>query len=191
MTYTPRQFVSLVCGVLAILLTGFSAPAQSTNGAEKSAKPVAETITVKDLDHAGLSAVLKRENARPLLVNFWATWCDPCREEFPDLVKLDRQFRPQGLDMIAVSLDDLAEIKTEVPKFLRQMRATMPAYLLDVSDPDQIISVIDPKWSGALPATFLYDAQGKVVFKHFGRIKPREVRAAIEKLIANKVVMGK
>lgn len=93
--------------------------------------------------------------------------------------------------MIAVSLDDLAEIKTEVPKFLRQMRATMPAYLLDVSDPDQIISVIDPKWSGALPATFLYDAQGKMVFKHFGRIKPLEVRAAIEKLIANKVVMGK
>ena len=66
--------------------------------------------------------MLKRDNARPLLVNFWATWCDPCREEFPDLVKIDADFRRKGLDFITVSLDDLSEIKTEVPKFLRRCR---------------------------------------------------------------------
>lgn len=183
-----RPFFLITISLSILLLTNFAAPAQSRKRKSRAAKP----LTVRVIDAASLNAILKRESSdRPLLVNFWATWCDPCREEFPDLVKIDQTFRPQGLDTISVSLDDLAELKTEVPKFLRLMRATMPAYLLNVSDPDQIISTIDPNWSGALPATFLYDADGKVVFKHFGRIKPSEVRAAIEKLVGNKVAMGK
>jgi len=182
-----RPLVLVAISLSIILLTNFAAPAQSRKRKSRAAKP---SVVVREIDAPSLTAILKRESAaRPLLVNFWATWCDPCREEFPDLVKLDRQFRPQGLDMIAVSLDDLSEIKTEVPKFLRLMRSTMPAYLLNASDPDQIISTIDPKWSGALPATFLYDAEGKVVFKHFGRINPEEVRAAIEKLVGTKKVV--
>jgi len=184
-----RPFVLVAISLSVILLTNFAAPTQSRKRKNRAAKP---SVVVREIDAASLTAILKRESAaRPLLVNFWATWCDPCREEFPDLVKLDQQFRPQGLDMIAVSLDDLADIKTAVPKFLRQMRASMPAYLLNVPDPDQIISTVDPKWSGALPATFLYDAEGKVVFKHFGRIKPLELRAAIEKVLGSNVVMSK
>jgi len=178
-----RPFVLAAISLSIILLISFAAPAQSRKGKSRAAKP---SVVVREIDAPSLATILKRESApRPLLVNFWATWCDPCREEFPDLVKLDQQFRPQGLDMIAVSLDDLADIKTSVPKFLNQMRATMPAYLLNVSDPDKVISSVDPKWSGALPATFLYDAQGNVVFKHFGRIKPLELRAAIEKLVGS------
>jgi thiol-disulfide isomerase/thioredoxin len=187
MTVT-RSVVLVAISLSIILLTHFAAPAQSRKRKSRAAKP---SVVVREIDATSLNAILKRESApRPLLVNFWATWCDPCREEFPDLVKIDQQFRPQGLDMIAVSLDDLADIKTGVPKFLHQMRATMPAYLLNVPDPDQIISSVDPNWSGALPATFLYDAEGKVVFKHFGRIKPLELRAAIEKLVGTKVVMS-
>ena len=180
-----RPFLIGAISLSIILLTNFAAPAQHSKQKSRAAKP---SVVVREIDAPSLTAILKRESApRPLLVNFWATWCDPCREEFPDLVKLDQQFRPQGLDVITVSLDDLADIKTGVPEFLRQMRATMPAYLLNVSDPDQIISTVDSKWSGALPATFLYDAEGKVVFKHFGRFKPVELRAAIEKLVSSKV----
>jgi thiol-disulfide isomerase/thioredoxin len=187
MTYA-RPHVLIAVSASIVLLTSFAALAQSQKRTSRAAKP---SVVVREIDAPSLAAILKRESApRPLLVNFWATWCDPCREEFPDLVKLDRQFRPHGLDTISVSLDDLADIKTGVPEFLRQMRATMPAYLLNVPDPDQIISSVDPKWSGALPATFLYDAEGKVVFKHFGRFKPQELRVAIEKLLDSKVVMS-
>jgi len=186
MTIARRQFVFLTFGIVTLLLSGFSASAQSVNGAEKSSKPVTEAITVKEVDHAGLSALLKRENSRPLLVNFWATWCEPCRDEFPDLIKIDTEFRSQGLDFIAVSLDDIGEIKTEVPKFLQQMGATMPSYLLNVVDPEPSIRAVDPNWSGALPATVLYDQNGQIAFKHFGRIKPDELRAAIQKLVGTK-----
>ena len=54
-----------------------------------------------------MQALLKRDGKRPLLVNYWATWCDPCRDEFPDLVKIDQDYRAKGLDFIAITLDDL------------------------------------------------------------------------------------
>jgi len=147
------------------------------------ALPNTEDIRVIDLE--GLKKVLQRDpnDKRPLLLNFWATWCDPCREEFPDLVKLDADYKDKPLNFVAVSLDDITDIKSEVPKFLNQMKATMPVVLLNVKDPEPAIKIVDPTWDGQLPATFLYDKDGKVVFKHFGKIKPDELRAAIDKEI--------
>src|SRR5258706_16158288 len=84
----------------------------------------------------------------PVLVNYWATWCDPCRDEFPDLVKIDQDYRSKGLDFIAITLDDLADIKTAVPKFLLAMNAKMPVYLLNVADPEPAINMVDSNWSG-------------------------------------------
>lgn len=130
-----------------------------------------------------MQRLLKRDGTRPLLVNFWATWCDPCREEFPDLVKIDSDYRPKGLDFIAISLDDLADLKTEVPKFLRQMNAKMPNYLLSVPDPDPVIRAVDAQWEGSMPATFLYNNKGEVVFKKFGRVETNKLREEIEKLV--------
>lgn len=176
-----RSFFLIVASLSTILISSFAAPAQSRkNGAAKLPAAVLE------IDPKALQGLLKREMARPLLVNFWATWCDPCREEFPELVTIDKQYREKGLDFIAVSLDDLADIKTAVPEFLREMRATMPAYLLNAGDPDLALSAVDPEWRGALPATFLYDSQGKIAYKRFGRIKPLELRAAIDKLVGSK-----
>ena len=140
---------------------------------------------IRVIDLEGLKKVLQRDpnDKRPLLLNFWATWCDPCREEFPDLVKLDADYKDKPLSFIAISLDDITDLNSEVPKFLTQMKATMPVVLLNVKDPEPAIKVVDPTWDGQLPATFLYDKDGKVVFKHFGKIKPDELRAAIDKEI--------
>ena len=150
----------------------------------------AKTLLVRQIDAAGLRELLPKasaqetKNARPLLVNFWATWCEPCRDEFPDLVQIDADFRQRGLQFITVSLDDLSGINTTVPQFLQQMRATqIPAYLLNTLEPEAAITAVDPTWAGGLPATFLFDAQGQLVFKHMGRVKPAELRAAINKII--------
>jgi thiol-disulfide isomerase/thioredoxin len=150
---------------------------------QKSSAPA-----VREIDVAGLKKLLARDGKikRPLLINFWATWCEPCRAEFPDLVKIDNEYRKRGLDFIAVSIDDVSEIQTTVPGFLKEMRATMPAYLLNTLEPEAAIAFVDPQWSGSLPATFLYDAQGKVVFRHLGRIKPDELRAVIKTVISDK-----
>jgi thiol-disulfide isomerase/thioredoxin len=143
-----------------------------------TAAPKAQAINADEL-----KSLLKRNRGNPLLVNYWATWCEPCREEFPELVKLDSDYRGKGLDFIAITLDDAKDINTEVPKFLREMNARMPVYLLDVVDPEPTINFIDPKWGGALPATFLYDNKGAVVYKHFGRVDVKELREAVEQAI--------
>ena len=175
---------SVVVLVSSLLLT-FSAAAQGkTTHKPRRARRV-KPPAARAINAAELQQLLKRVGSRPLLVNFWATWCDPCRAEFPDLVKIDQDYRAKGLDFIAISLDDLADIKTAVPRFLRQMQAKMPVYLLNVADPEPVINGVDGEWGGALPATFLYNNQGAVVYKHFGRVKIDELRSAIEKVMSH------
>lgn len=159
--------------------------AQPTQTRKTSART---TRTVREINLEGLQRLLGRKGqpARPLLVNFWATWCEPCRDEFPDLVQIDKEYRARGLEFVTVSLDDVAEIKTTVPQFLREMRATMPTYLLNVPDPEPAIKWVDAEWGGGLPATYLYDAQGQLVFKHNGRVRAEELRPALDKVTGGK-----
>jgi thiol-disulfide isomerase/thioredoxin len=125
--------------------------------------------------------------ARPLLVNFWATWCTPCREEFPDLVKIRAQYAAERLDFVLVSLDDPSDIGTAVPQFLSESRATaFPVYLLHASDEGTAVNLVDPTWSGELPATFLYDRSGALVFKHKGRVRADDLRAALDEALKEK-----
>jgi thiol-disulfide isomerase/thioredoxin len=192
-----RRKAFLALGLAAIALFSlpvaarrviYSRAAASSAQKRGAAKTQSRSLVVREIDLEGLKKLLQRDGsqARPLLVNFWATWCDPCREEFPDLVQIDKDFKTRGLEFVTVSLDDPSEIKTAVPQFLRQMRSTMPAYLLNVPDPEPAIKFIDEAWSGGLPATYLYDAQGQVVFKHMGRVKPAELRKAIETVTSDK-----
>ncbi len=170
------RLFTLLLGLAAVCsFAGFAAPTQS-NGAR-----AAETAEIREIDLDGLKKILQRDpkDPRPLLINFWATWCDPCREEFPDLVKLDRDYRAKGLNFVAVSL-------AAVPQFLKEMKATMPVVLLNVNDPEPAIHAVDEKWDGQIPATFLYDKDGKVTFRHFGRIQPDELRSAIDKQVSSR-----
>jgi thiol-disulfide isomerase/thioredoxin len=176
----------MVLGVCAL------AHGQAAHRRKPSAKIPARSSAplpaVAELDLEGLKKLLARgddaSNAKPLLVNFWATWCDPCRDEFPDLVRVNNDYKARGLDFAVVSGDDVSEIKKGVPKFLREMRAGMTPYLLNVPDMGAAINLIDPAWGGELPATYLYDRAGHVAFKHFGRVDPKELRAALDKVLA-------
>jgi thiol-disulfide isomerase/thioredoxin len=199
MTKTLRQVLALAAASAFVLFLGLAASAQvpATDDAksQRISKPgpfVIDGLDTSDLvgfipdirviDLDGLKKILQRDpkDTRPLLVNFWATWCDGCREEFPDLVKIDNDYRAKGLNFLSVTLDEVAD-KTRAVDFLKEMKATMPVVLLNVNDPEPAIHAVDEKWDGALPATFLYDREGKLVFKYFGKIKPAELRAAIDK----------
>jgi thiol-disulfide isomerase/thioredoxin len=154
----------------------------------RAAASVAPLPVVTEIDGEGLKKLLQRGEgaaARPLLINFWATWCVPCRKEMPDLVKIDRDYRGRGLEFVLISADDVAELKTDVPKFLSRMRAGMPAYLLNATDTEAAMAQVDPTWGGELPATFLFDRRGKLVFKHTGIIDAAELRAEIDKAVTS------
>jgi thiol-disulfide isomerase/thioredoxin len=175
-------------------LVGFAAPAQTlpagVASTDKKPAPLVSGVNtndVREIDLEGLKKILQRDpkDTRPLLINFWATWCDGCREEFPDLVKIDNDYRDK-VNFVSISLDEVTEIKTAVPDFLKTMKAQMLVVLLNVKDPEPAIHAVDAAWDGALPATYLYDKDGKVVFKYFGVIKPAELRSAIDKQVGSK-----
>jgi thiol-disulfide isomerase/thioredoxin len=162
-----------------------------TNGKAKAAEQIVDPNLPKvtQIAEADFSTIIKKSSAasRPVLVNFWATWCDPCREEFPDLVKIDAEYRAKGLDFIVISMDDLADMKTTVPKFLGEVKATMPAYLLMAKDEgaflESITAVADKNDAVVgLPVTVLFDATGKIAYKRSGKIKSDVLRAELDKL---------
>jgi thiol-disulfide isomerase/thioredoxin len=128
-----------------------------------------------------LADVLKRHEKRPLLLNIWATWCGPCRVEFPELVSIDRDFRQQGLDVVIVSLDNLGALDSVVTEFLRSHDATMPSYLLDLKR-ERAYSNIRRRIPAArrgVPLTILFDAKGRVRYVKSGIFNPDVLRANV------------
>lgn len=149
--------------------------------AESKTQERVDQPRVRQIDDATLKQLLK-PNGKPLLVNFWATWCGPCREEFPDLVKIDSEYRGR-IDFITISLDFAEEIDSAVPKFLSEMKAEMPTYLLVSADENAIISSIAKDWTGALPSTILYNAKGDMTYLRQGKVTPATLKAEIEKTL--------
>jgi thiol-disulfide isomerase/thioredoxin len=170
-------------GLVFVLIFSFGIFAQKKAPTPKPT-PNANLPKVTQIDEVSLKTALK-PNGKPLLVNFWATWCDPCREEFPDLVRIDAAYKGK-IDFITVSLDDLAEINRDVPKFLSEMKAEMPAFLLKTADESAVISAIAKDWNGGLPFTILYNEKGEIAYFQQGKVKTDVVKAEIEKLIASK-----
>jgi thiol-disulfide isomerase/thioredoxin len=135
---------------------------------------------VTQIDEQGLKDLLKPDG-KPRLINFWATWCGPCREEFPDLVKIGADHKDK-IDLITVTLDETSEINSSVPKFLTEMRSDTPAYLLKTRDQDAAIDLVSKDWQGALPFTILISADGKTIYAKQGKFDKAVLVAEIEKL---------
>ena len=128
-------------------------------------------------------AAVREPGARAVLVNVWATWCVPCREEFPDLVRIQRELGDQGFRLVLVSAD-FDDTVPQARAFLARHGVDFPSYQ-KTGDDMVFINTLDSLWSGALPATFLYDGTGRKVRFWEGRQSyetlSREVREVLEK----------
>jgi thiol-disulfide isomerase/thioredoxin len=114
-----------------------------------------------EVDAKGLVQVVARQRGKVVLVNFWATWCEPCRQEFPDLVRLQKALGPRGLQVVGISTDFASAIPA-AEKFLAEQRPTFPNYRKKSGGDDQdFINAVDKVWGGELPFSVLYDRSGK------------------------------
>jgi thiol-disulfide isomerase/thioredoxin len=115
--------------------------------------------TILPASASDLIALAARPGASATLVNVWATWCIPCREEFPDLLRLERRYGARGLRLVLVSADfDSAAARA----FLVKQNVAFPTYF-KTGDDMGFINALSPRWSGALPATFVYDGAGRLI----------------------------
>ncbi|MDX2150759.1 MAG: TlpA disulfide reductase family protein [Bryobacteraceae bacterium] len=134
------------------------------------------------VDEASYPKLVSQHKGKVLLVNFWATWCVPCRKEMPELARIEARLKAKGLTLVTVSADE-PEQEAAAQKFLAQYKLTGPAYLKRAKDDDKFIALVDAKWSGALPALALYDKSGKKVRVWVGESDLKAVEAAILKLL--------
>jgi thiol-disulfide isomerase/thioredoxin len=118
-------------------------------------------ITVKTIDIEGIRQLIRERKGKSLLLNVWATWCKPCVDEFPDLVKIRRSFADSLVDVIAVSVDYPDEIESKILPFLASQNAVFPLYVSTVKKEEELMDALDPSWTGGIPATFVYDQQGR------------------------------
>jgi thiol-disulfide isomerase/thioredoxin len=135
---------------------------------------------IEPIHEAVFQQLVQQRNGKILLVNVWATWCLPCREEFPDLVKLAETYQGSDIEIIGISADYPDEIESKILPFLQEQKANFKNYVRNFEDDQVFINTINPKWSGALPVTVVYDRQGKQQVFHLGEADFETFRQKIE-----------
>lgn len=134
------------------------------------------------LNEASWPELLARHKGKVLLVNFWATWCAPCRAEMPQLAALEARLKSRGFVLVTVSADE-PEQEAEALAFLKESGAPAAAYIKKAKDDDRFTAIVDPRWSGALPALFLYDRDGRKIHSFIGETPIADIEAAAAKLL--------
>ncbi len=125
-------------------------------------------IKIEEIDIDKINKIIQNRDGKPLLINIWATWCMPCREEFPDLVKVSEKFKGK-VDVIGISVDFPDEINSKILPFAEKNKVNFKLYVNSESDQEKFINYFDKEWNGAIPATFIYDANGKQVKRIYGK----------------------
>jgi thiol-disulfide isomerase/thioredoxin len=155
-------------------------PAQNTQQAnDKTVGQPAPQVTFKDLD--GKDATLDQYKGKVVLVNFWATWCDPCYIEIPWLIEMQQKYEAKGFTVLGISMDE--EGKSAVAPFLAKERFNVNGQKLPMNYPIVIGNDdVADKFGGLLgyPTSFLVSKDGKIVKKVQGLISYEELTKAIE-----------
>jgi thiol-disulfide isomerase/thioredoxin len=153
--------------------TALAAPQASKNAAPRDPKLI---------DAQAYQRLLEKYHGRPLLVTFWATWCEPCRDEYPMLNELAKQYAPQGLNVVGVSLDDDGDLIL-IRRFLARYKPVFPNYRKKAGGEELFRQGVLPGWTGVLPATFLYAKDGRQIGHVFGEGSRDTYEAGIRTLL--------
>lgn len=138
--------------MIPVILLALAAGAKATARPARVIAPVAPS--------AYSSAVVAPHRGRVLVVNFWATWCEPCRAELPSLAKAWKASRG-AFDVVLVSADSLRLKDGVVPAVLDGLDSPFPCFIEASDDPQTFIDTVDPSWQGELPHTIVYDRSGR------------------------------
>lgn len=125
-------------------------------------------------DAQGFATGLAQLRGKPLVVNFWATWCPPCVEEMPELDGLYREFEPKGLQVLGLGVDSPENIR----KFVEQRPVAYPLLVAGAGGSE--LSRRFGNRAGGLPYTVVIDRSGRVTRRIVGRFRRQDLRDAIE-----------
>ncbi|HQR31597.1 MAG TPA: redoxin domain-containing protein [Blastocatellia bacterium] len=159
------------------------APGKPATGTKPAAAATGSLPAIAPLKPAAFANMLKQRAGNVVVVNFWATWCGPCVAEFPEFVKLDNEYKAKGgVRFVHITADDMTDLK-KAATFLKEQKSNADQFIQDTEDPQEMIDVVFKDWQGVLPATFVYDKTGKMIFHRLGIIDRDVLIAEIEKAL--------
>ena len=126
----------------------------------------ADQSTLPKITGEGIQSLVAKNKGKVVLLHFWATWCPPCADEFPALVKVYTAYKTRGLEVIAVSLNDVSEMQ-DVMRFVHEQKPSFPLYIVGTVN-ETFYRSIDKRWSSGVPLTMIYDKTGKLRYFHDG-----------------------
>lgn len=148
--------------------------------------PAAKAVAVKDpdlIDTQGYQKLLQQYKGKPLLITFWATWCEPCRDEYPMLNELAKQYAPQGLNVVGISLDQDGDLIL-MRRFLARYKPVFRNYRKKKGEEDAFTQAVMAGWNGSIPASFFYAKDGRQIGQLVGSGNRETYEAAIKTLLA-------
>ncbi|MFD1314674.1 TlpA disulfide reductase family protein [Namhaeicola litoreus] len=157
------QLVFLFLIILSCKKEISETPEEQPKSADK--QEIIENNNIRTVDYDGLLPFLSKNDDKVYVVNFWATWCKPCVEELPFFEKINVDYKDQNVEVLLVSLDFPTQIEEKVIPFMEKNQIRSEVILM--SDPDQNnwIPKIDETWSGAIPATIIYNKNKRAFFE--------------------------
>jgi thiol-disulfide isomerase/thioredoxin len=135
------------------------------------------------IDAQAYQKLVEQYRGKPLLVNFWATWCEPCRHEYPMLNELAKQYAPQGLKVVGVNLDDDGDLIL-MRRFLARYKPIFPNYRKKAGAEEAFRQAALAGWNGELPASVFYARDGRQTGHVLGEGSRETYEAAIRSLLA-------
>jgi thiol-disulfide isomerase/thioredoxin len=168
---------------VAALLGAVTAVGVSVAGAPQTEAPRDPRI----IDVQGYQKLVQQYRGKPLLINFWATWCEPCRDEYPMLNELAKEYTPKGLRVVGVDSDQDGDLIL-MRRFIARYKPVFPNYRRKPVKPEEeaeFNQVVFPGWRGELPATFVYDKDGRLIGHFFGARDRETYEAVIRNLLGS------
>jgi cytochrome c biogenesis protein CcmG/thiol:disulfide interchange protein DsbE len=160
-----RALIAIILGLCIVLLSAGTAVSQNPGSA-------APQFSLKDIN--GKEVSLSDFKGKVVILDFWATWCGPCRSEIPDFIALQKKYGGKGLQVIGISVD---KDKNALSKFYKDNGMNYPVALTD--------GAVESKYGGirGIPTTFIIDKSGKIVKKYVGATSKEQFEGDIKPLL--------
>lgn len=153
-------FVSLI-----LLIASCKNDKKKSVDTKNSKVETAKILSVKTYNFEELKPLLERKDEKVYVINFWATWCAPCVKELPYFEKINKDYASKDVEVLLVSLDFPKQVEKKLIPFINRKKLQSEVVFLNDVNEDVWIKAIDENWSGAIPATIIYNKRKRKFYE--------------------------